>query len=368
MIYAMKKLFFLVPLLLLTISSCGTIPEPGPPVDTIVNTINSAIRRLESNSESWQKVLEETRDKLIKEGQSTIATEVSNVLTRATSAIGIEAKCYTDFLRDRTKEDLIRLRAKLTKENFELTPVFCNPTPSSIDMNLPPERRPIIEIAGYNLTKNSVRVFLVNEQGYKLDVSNTLDNPTHYLLTVNLSRVPLGKDSERFVFEFPSQEEQSIAIIKESAKPPKEEFSSSRIRITGTINMNDDEYVVSDQNKDITVDTYVDVSSGGNTAYRWEDCVGGEVQGYLDVQMQLDKQTGVLALQGTAKYYEGTRCGPTNLRKIHPFDLKVSPGKGEVFQAKLSDNEGGVTYNLKFTNAAPEKAIRAERVPLNRSE
>ncbi|MGL4500999.1 MAG: hypothetical protein ACRCU2_18160 [Planktothrix sp.] len=201
-----------------------------------------------------------------------------------------------------------------------------------------------------------------------MDVSNSLDNPTHYLLTVNLSRVQLGKDSERLIFEFPNQEEYSIGIIKESVKPPKEEFSSSRIRITGMINMNDKEYVVSDQNKDIPVDTYVDAFGGGNTVYRWQDCVGGEVQGYLDVQMQLDKETGVLYLQGTAKYYEGTRCGQTNLRKIHSFDLKVLPGKGEVFQAKLSDNEGGVTYNLKFTNAAPQKVTIAERVPLNRSE
>lgn len=70
----MKKLF-LFPLLIFSIASCNFLPDKT--VNAGVDTLSEAIRKLETNSESWQVVLEETRDTLIQEGQSTLANEVS---------------------------------------------------------------------------------------------------------------------------------------------------------------------------------------------------------------------------------------------------------------------------------------------------
>ena len=343
----MKIFFLITPLIALTIASCNLLPQKE--FNTGIDTLNDAIFKLETNSERWRIVLEETRDKLIKEGQSTLANEVSNILSRATSDVGIEAKCYTDFLRDRTREELIQLKATITQEKLQLKPVFCNPTPKTIDLNLQPDRRRKIEIAGYNLTRSSIQVFLVNNENYMIDVSDSLDNPTRYLLTVTLSRIPINDRSVRLIFKNQNEEIASIGIIQ-ADRPPKKEFHLSRIRITGTIDMNDDEYIVSDENKNIRVNTSVEVPIGKNKSYDWEDCVGDEVQGYLNVQMQLDQTTGAVSGQGDIRYYEGTRCGETDLQGSGSFNFKINPNESYVLNRNLQDSDGGIRYNLTFKN------------------
>ncbi|MGB3638049.1 MAG: hypothetical protein WBA39_10810 [Rivularia sp. (in: cyanobacteria)] len=353
----MKKTLFLFPIIALTIFGCDGGTLPGiPDENLIVDTLNEGIVRLESGSESWQNVLKETRDKLIEEGQSSLANEVSNTLSRATSDIGIEAKCYTDFLRDRTREELIKLRATITKEKLQLKPVFCNPTPDSINMNLPQNRRTNISIAGYNLTRDAIKVFLEDTQNRKTDVSDSIDNPSNYKLTVTLDRIPLNKTSKRLIFELANGTKHSIGIIK-AYKPPKQEFRLSRIRITGDIYMNDDE-IFKDENKKVPINTYIDIPGGSNKTYSWQGCVGDEVQGYLDVQMQLDKDTGTITGQGSATYYEGTKCGRTDLHKSRNINsFSIRPNQSHPIQIKLSDSEGEVNYNLNFKNEIVKKVL-----------
>jgi len=345
----MKK-YFWVGLLTLTLSGCGFSAEKT--VNTGVDTLNEAIRKLESNSDSWQEVLKETQNTLIAEGQSTLANEVSDVISRGTSDVGMEAKCSVDFLRDRAREDLVRLRATITQETLNLVPVFCNPTPNAVDLNLPPDRRPLIEIAGYNLSREAVDVFLENSQGRRFDVSDSLDSPSRYLLTVNLSKIDLNDESKRLIFELANGKQQSVSIIQ-AYKPPREEFVSSRIRITGTINLNDKEWI-KDENRSVPINTSVDIPRGRNTPYSWDGCVGDEVHGYLNVQMQLNPNTGVVSGQGSGQYYEGTRCGRTQLHGEETFDFSLAVNKNYLFQRTLTDNDGGVTYNLSFEHISTQ--------------
>ncbi|MDR9403565.1 MAG: hypothetical protein RI580_09005, partial [Halothece sp. Uz-M2-17] len=345
----MKKILW-VGLIALTLSGCGFSAEKT--VNTGVDTLNEAIRKLESNSNRWQEVLKDTQNTLITEGQSTLANEVSSVISRATSDVGMEAKCSVDFLRDRAREDLIRLRATITKETLDLTPVFCNPTPNAVDLNLPPNRRPLVEIAGYNLTRDAIDVFLEDTQGRKLEVSDSLDNPSQYLLTVTLDRIPLNEESKRLIFELANGEQQTVGIIQ-AYKPPKIEYRTSRIRITGTINLNDKEWI-SDENRSISINTYVDVPSSRNTPYSWDGCVGDEVHGYLNVKMQLNPNTGVVSGQGLGQYYEGTKCGRTQLHGEETFDFSLPVNKNHLFQRTLTDNDGGVTYNLSFEHISAQ--------------
>jgi hypothetical protein len=349
--YAALTMFTCLTLLM---SGCGLGQEIKDTRNVALDTLNDAIQKMDQQSNRWQDVLEETRDKLVKDGQSTLANEVSNVISRASSDVGIEAKCYTDFLRDRTKEDLIKLRATITKEQLELKPVFCNPTPNSVDMNIPSDRRPVIEIAGYNLTQNTIKAFLVDKSqtSGRLDVSDKLSNPSNYLLTLNLGSngVPLSANSDKIIFELPNGEVKSISVIQPPPPPPKPQFLNSRIHVTGTIDMNDDENIVSDENKFVRVDTYIDVKHDQNTPYHWEDCVGGEVQGYVDAQLQLDKDTGVVSGQGIGKYYEGTSCGRTNEHGSRPFNFSLRPGESYTYQATLEDGDGHIIYNLNLKN------------------
>lgn len=202
------------------LSGCIT---PKLPSDEAVKVFDDAIDRLVASSDSWQDVLEDTRDELIKQGQSTLANEVSNVLSRAISDLSIEARCYTDFMRDRVKEDLIRMRAKLTGENPSLTPVFCNPTPKTVDMNLPPERRPFVQISGYNLDAANVTIYLLDIQGQQSDVTFALGNPSRYLLTLNLggNGVPLTNLSDKLIFVLSREETRSINIIQPFTPTPR---------------------------------------------------------------------------------------------------------------------------------------------------
>jgi hypothetical protein len=188
---------------------------------------------LETQSTNWQAILEETRDKLIAEGQSTIANEVSNTLSRAISDVGIETRCSVDFLQDRIREDLIRIRAGLTHETLTLTPVFCNPTPSVIDMSLIPEQRLThLEIDVYNLDVANIQVFLLDNQGRQTDITFALASPSQYLLTLNLGRngVPLSTNSDKLIFKLPN-ETKTVNIIQ----PPQPTPTIPPIMITGLL-------------------------------------------------------------------------------------------------------------------------------------
>ena len=67
-------------------------------IDRAVGTINSGITALQTTSAScWADVLTKTRDELIKQGQSTLAVEVTNILNGAVQAAGVEVCCYTEF-------------------------------------------------------------------------------------------------------------------------------------------------------------------------------------------------------------------------------------------------------------------------------
>jgi hypothetical protein len=102
--------------------------------DPVKGIFDTAISKLEQQSADWRKVLSDTKADLIKAGQSTLATEVQNVIDNAIGDAGAEVFCAGDYFQNRVKEDLIRIRATITGEKITLTPYFCNATPSQIDM------------------------------------------------------------------------------------------------------------------------------------------------------------------------------------------------------------------------------------------
>jgi hypothetical protein len=129
--------------------------------------------------------------------------------------MGIEARCYTDFMRDRVKEDLLRLRSQFTGEKLSLVPVFCNPTPSSVDYELVRTNQlSSVEIAGYNLDAAKIKVFLADGNDNRVDVTYALGNPAQYLITLNLGSngVKLDFQSSKLIFVLPSTEERTVNI------------------------------------------------------------------------------------------------------------------------------------------------------------
>ena len=326
-----------------------------------IDALNNGVSQLDLQSTRWEKVLEETRDKLIEAGQSTLANEVSNVIAKAETDAGIEAKCFVDFLRLRAKNDLIQIRAALTHEQPTLQPVFCNPTPDIVDLALAPQRRPAIEISGFNLSASQVAVYTVSTSG-RTDVSRHLANPSEYLLTLNLGSngVPLGPQVDKIEFHLSDGQVRSVTVVQLPPDPPKPDYPQRVFRVTGVIDMNDDEWTT-DENKHVVVNRSVVVTAGQQTVFRWADCVGGEVQGYLDISLTLDRSTGTIASTGTARYYEGTRCGQTDLQGQSALANTLRPGEAVAFRSNLSDSDGGVFYSVTFENAPMTLVNRAHR-------
>ena len=92
------------------------------------------------------------------------------------------------------------------------------------------------------------------------------------------------------------------------------------------------------------------VTAGVPTSFHWEDCVGGEVQGYLDLTATLNPATGDITVSGTALYYEGVTCGKTTARGSDSIDLTVPTGLFMTKAVTLKDANGHVILGLNLFN------------------
>lgn len=92
------------------------------------------------------------------------------------------------------------------------------------------------------------------------------------------------------------------------------------------------------------------VTAGAPTSFHWEDCVGGEVQGYLDLTATLNSATGDITVSGAAGYYEGKSCGVTNDRGWRPISLTIPRGGSMNRTVTMGDANGHVNLNLQYYN------------------
>jgi len=222
----MKFLLTLVLLsLLVLVSGCGIADAlnnlTGQFQNTTVKTtdiLDQAIGALGKESADWQKILEETRDQLTASAQSTVRREVSDTLERATSTASGEFRCDVDFLRNRVREDLIRIKAGFLGQKVPpLQPALCNVIPLAVDLNLDPSRRNLIEFYGYNFdTTPNLQLLLENDNGSTTDVTPQLAKPTYYHMTVNLggAGVPLNGSSSKFHLRWQDQELSTISVLQ----------------------------------------------------------------------------------------------------------------------------------------------------------
>ncbi|MDX2283382.1 MAG: hypothetical protein NW241_04435 [Bacteroidia bacterium] len=205
-------------------AGCGIIEKAGNKADDLINEVlpvlDGAIESLNTASADWQVVLQNTVGQLTDEAQSTIRNEVNDLLVRGVASVGTEFRCNADFLRIRVRQGLIRIKTRLLGGSMPpLEPQLCEVVPLAVDMNLPPERRNKIEFYGYDFDSSNVQVFLVNGAS-EINVSQFLDRPTHYHLTLNLAGngVALGPGSNRFILRWNGRNIQSVAILQPTVK------------------------------------------------------------------------------------------------------------------------------------------------------
>lgn len=209
-----KKVFFITLLVFLSMSGCIDLDSP---VKRAVAALDEAIFSLDNANADWQKILEDTRDKLTDETQSTIRNEVSNTLNRAVAATGVEFRCDTDFVRTRVRQDLMRIRARLLGETPPVViPALCQVVPSQIDLSLEPNRRSSIGYFGYDFdTETRPGVFLQSKDGTMTDVSSHLSITHHYQMTLNTggNGVPLSLNDKQLIIKWANLTLSEVPII-----------------------------------------------------------------------------------------------------------------------------------------------------------
>ena len=184
--------------------------------NTADNIIDKAINRLENTADTWQIILEQTKQELIEAGHTAVVNDLSLVISRASQDTSGEVKCFVDFIRSKLKDDLRRIVSKITREEINLIPHFCTPNPHSINYDFVEQGKlTSIDISGFNLDYSEIKVFLISHDGTEKNVSSHLGNPSEYLITLNLSTtgVSLSSCSNKLRFDLKNNNSFTINIV-----------------------------------------------------------------------------------------------------------------------------------------------------------
>lgn len=204
-------------LVILSICGCIDLNPLANSIDKAVAVLDESIFKLDNANADWQTILEETRDQLTDSAQSTIRNEVSNTLARGIATTGVEFRCDTDFVRTRVRQDLIRIRARLLGETPPpVIPALCQVVPSQVDLNIEPNRRPVIGYYGYDFdAETRPSVFLMNNNGVLTNVSQFLSIVHHYQMTLNIggNGVPLTLNDKALIVKWSNLILSEVPII-----------------------------------------------------------------------------------------------------------------------------------------------------------
>jgi hypothetical protein len=206
----------------LSVSSCGLLDKVNDTVvDTrtsTVNALNDAIDALNKNSSAWQSVLQDTTNKLTDAAQATVRNEIANVASRSVAQAGTEFRCNADFVGDRVRQALVRIKAQFLGQSVPpVQPGLCQVVPIAVDRDAVPAHVKQLEFYGYDFdAATNLRVFLDQTGGGRLDMTSKLDRPTHYAMTLKFGAtgVQLDGKSQRFVLEWEGKQISTVAVIQ----------------------------------------------------------------------------------------------------------------------------------------------------------
>jgi hypothetical protein len=104
-------------------------------LDPGVASIDRAIFALNSNSAAWQKTLMDLERDLNEHGKSLLAHEVTDLAQKGIATGGTEIKCSIDFVGQRMKQGLEKIKARITLASYEPNPpVVCQVVPNVFNL------------------------------------------------------------------------------------------------------------------------------------------------------------------------------------------------------------------------------------------
>jgi hypothetical protein len=213
--------FFLSSLTML--SGCG-LENTRNAVQRTTEALSNAIDALQSSSADWQQVLKETESKLTQDSQATVRNEIANVLSRTVAQAGVEFRCDADFINKRVAEDLIAIKAASLGQSIPAPrPSFCRVVPEVVDRSAVAQDVKRLSFYGYNFDHvDQLHVRLVNTDGSTNDVTNSVNHPTPYAMTLSFGAtgVQLDDKSLRLELEWNQTQVATVGVIQPRAAVP----------------------------------------------------------------------------------------------------------------------------------------------------
>lgn len=138
--------------LITCLSGCGFFNRINNSLDNAVQVLDKATNKLNANAGNFTSIMQEAIDKI---SDNDIKNQLQDALDNAIVTTSTEVRCDIQFTGDYLKKQLKIIKARLTHSTIPASfPVTCNVTPTSIDMNRPPNNRNQVSITGYFLNEN----------------------------------------------------------------------------------------------------------------------------------------------------------------------------------------------------------------------
>jgi hypothetical protein len=214
--FAIRICFAIV---LCVVSGCGLgdiSQQINSSTQQAIAALNDAITKLSNANADWQGILGDLMSKL-PAAEQTIKADVSDVLTHAIGAAGTQVTCILDFIGTRVREGLLRIKAKVLGQSLPpVEPSFCDANPAAVDSARVPNELKFIEFFGYNFDSTPAVQVVLKNGDQEVDVSNFLDRPSHYHMTLKFGAngVQLSPTSQRFIVRWNNNEVSTIGIIQ----------------------------------------------------------------------------------------------------------------------------------------------------------
>lgn len=200
----MRTVFYIFLLIVFVVSSCNLNNPLKDPTTVISQALDRAVNELSAESANLQQVMKETLEplnNLTDETSAIIRGDISNAFQRGISAASGEMRCDFDFVRNRLRQSLERLKAEVLKHSIpDVELQICNVVPAAIEMALNPNQRNRLEFFGYDFDLTDVKALLLSGTT-QTDVTQFLSKTTHYHMVLNLGNngINLNSNSAKIV-------------------------------------------------------------------------------------------------------------------------------------------------------------------------
>jgi len=177
--------------------NCGTVRQLESIVGRTNSILNDGINQLTATSDNWQSIMQSAISQL-PIWEFKLKRDLQEILNTAIQLAGQEYRCSAQYTADMLIFNLKTILARRTLvPPPQPNPQICTPDPFYIDLNLPAESRKTLKLSGYFFDfANDLKVYHVLQSNQRIDVSQCLTGKTNYMLTLDLTNVPLNNNSK----------------------------------------------------------------------------------------------------------------------------------------------------------------------------